>query len=500
MKDDQGRDETDLPRLAALDDEAGGGEAAERRLWRLRRAADRAADSPAEAARLDAIAAEVEADRPDLLAAPETAGTAAMRPALLYEDIVSELHRFTETPSPPVRHGNLAVLLDGPDYRRTADSVPRRALPDEGTRRPPTLPRRTTETPGAGPTAGVPAERTRPLTFWEALTREEQDAFTLAAEEVEMPAGRVLWHEDEVADHLLVIMAGWAKVCVERDGREQVIAVRGAGDVLGERAALMLRRRSASVVALEALRYLRMPTQRFAAFLSTHPRVLAVLENQIYDRLTAGPAPQEPAPTRASPVRAPGRPTWAGRMCTILFTDIVGFGASHWSDDDRLNVRRAMYDLLRRAMEDSGVPWDALHREDRGDGALLVLPPDAPTGTAVDPMLARLAEGLRRHNREAAGSQRFRIRVALHVGPVVLDDHGVSGWSIIQAARLLDAPAFREALARTRADLGFITSDFVYETVVMALRQGPDPSRFQHVAHRVKESRVSGWMHLSEGA
>ncbi|MFC9977356.1 cyclic nucleotide-binding domain-containing protein [Spirillospora sp. NPDC127200] len=385
----------------------------------------------------------------------------------------------------------------------------------------------------------VPAAgRTRPQRFWQSLTPAEQASFTLAAEEVVLPAGHMLWRADEVADHLLVILAGWAKVCVERDGREQIIAVRGAGDLLGERAALLLRRRSASVFALDTLRFLRMSTRQFAAFLSLHPRVLAVMENQVYDRLTEEPYLQELMPTHTSTVQAfagspssgarpagprwapeggdPGaapsglrlvpppaeseRPTWAGQMCTILFTDIVGFSGPHRRDDDRLKVRRVMYDLLREALEGSAVLWPALHREDRGDGALLVAPPEIPTRSVTDPMLARLAEGLRRHNLRAPEAERFQMRVALHVGPVVPDAEGVSGWAIIQAARLLDAPVFKKSMACTRADLGFITSAFVYETVIAQARGGLDPAGFRYVTDEVKKLEVTGWMHFSDGS
>ena len=65
------------------------------------------------------------------------------------------------------------------------------------------------------------------------------------------------------------------------------------------------------------------------------------------------------------------------------------------------------------------------------------------------------------------------MRVALDVGPVVSDSHGVDGLAIIYAARLLDAPALRRHLAETGADLAFITSPFVYNTII---QPNPDMS------------------------
>ncbi|WP_433332101.1 cyclic nucleotide-binding domain-containing protein [Spirillospora sp. CA-294931] len=490
-----------------------------------------------------------------------------------------------------------------------------------GTGQPPDLP------PGAVPVQARPApEAAVTRGFWSSLTDEERHAFTLAAEPVAYALGTVLWHEGEPADHLLVITSGWVRVSVERHGRERILATRGPGDLIGERAALLLRLRSATIVALDDLRLMRMTTGRFAAFLSDHPRVLAVLERQMYDRLTENvpetppvapmgwaPAPSGPAPARPStaardgepwpataarpvedpwpvaarptedpwpvtaarPVEDPwavaarptedpwpvaaARPTedpwpvaaarpvedpwpvaaarpvedpwpvtvprpaeerwpvtvarpaeeprdgtavrrtpaWAGQMCSILLTDITGFGSPSRNDDDRLVARRTMYELLNDAFEYSGVPWAACHREDRGDGALIVVPPEMPTWSVVDPMLARLTASLRRYNHRSSDAVRVRLRAALHVGPVMPDPEGVSGSAIIQTARLLEAPVLKEWMAKTESDLGFISSAFVYESVIA---HGPgyvNPASYQRVTCSVKEAELTAWMHLS---
>ncbi|GAA4130907.1 cyclic nucleotide-binding domain-containing protein [Actinomadura keratinilytica] len=348
--------------------------------------------------------------------------------------------------------------------------------------------------------------------FWGALTHAEREAFSKEAEPVELPVGHVLWREGDAAGHVLIIRSGWVKICVRRKGWERIIAVRGPGDLIGERAAMQVRRRSATVVALDTVQALRVSTGAFAAILAEHPRILRVIEEQMYDRLAEqtapsarvsdspwpAAAPAAPRDTDASaPVAAPVADIRAGQNCTILFTDIVGFSGTHRTDEDRLVVRRVMYDLLRDALEYSEVPWDPCHREDRGDGALVIVPAEIPTRRVVDPMLTRLTAGLRRHNRTADGGTRFQLRVALHVGPVVPDDQGVSGLAIIQTARLLDAPVLREWLDRTQADVGFIASAYVYEFVI-AHAPGPvNPASYQRVTCKVKDAELTGWMHLS---
>ncbi|QFG23741.1 cyclic nucleotide-binding domain-containing protein [Actinomadura sp. WMMB 499] len=415
-------------------------------------------------------------------------------------------------------------------------------------------PRRTVRSAAAGPMARHD--------FWGSLTPVQQAGFLAAAEPARYALGEVLWHEGEIADHVVVIRSGRIRVSVRRDGRERPLAVRGPGDIIGERASLRLRRRSATIVALEDVHAVVMTTREFADYLTRHPEVLTVLEDELYERLTEPPglvpglAPGEAAPEpiqscaghvclhgHAMPLQAPqvdlypqppcctsghgtvhgpvhgthhavlhqygprpqpalGRgetPHWAGQNCTIMFTDIAGYSGAHRDDDDRLDVKSSMYGLLQEAFTLSNVPWDACYYEDRGDGALIVVPPEVPTASLVDPLIAWLAARLHRHNRRSSELVRFQLRLALHVGPVTPDGHGVSGWPLIQTARLLDAGPFRERLADSGADLGFIASSFVYESVIAHSPGHVDRAAYEPMTSKVKETEVSGWMNLLGG-
>ncbi|MFD0691755.1 cyclic nucleotide-binding domain-containing protein [Actinomadura fibrosa] len=352
----------------------------------------------------------------------------------------------------------------------------------------------------------------RPEAFWPSLTEAERSALRDLAEHADLPAGTVLCREDEPATRLVVVLSGWAKVCRTEGSRERIIALRGAGDLIGERAALLVRSRSATVVTLDPVEALLIPADAFAAFLGEHDRVLSVLERQLYERLTEDRGPDgtvEPGtadpgtavPAEASPATAVSGSAlaWAGQTCSILFTDIASFSDRARTDDDRRLVRRAMYDLLREAFEESRLSWSACYREDRGDGALIVVPPAVPTVSLVEPIVSRLAVKLRAHNRRAGDAVRMQLRVALHVGPVVPDREGVSGEAVIQAARLLDAPVLKAGLADSDADLGFIVSDHVYDTVVRHASGTVDPLTYRKVKVRVKETRTRAWMYLAAG-
>ncbi|MGH3239284.1 MAG: hypothetical protein ACRDNL_02835, partial [Spirillospora sp.] len=86
-----------------------------------------------------------------------------------------------------------------------------------------------------------------------------------------------------------------------------------------------------------------------------------------------------------------------------------------------------------------------------------------------------------------------------HVGPVQRGPKGVSGISIITARRMVDAPAVKKRVADTGADLAFVASDFVFDTVIMSAPGFVDPARYDRVRVRLKEASLSAWLTLEGG-
>jgi CRP-like cAMP-binding protein len=339
----------------------------------------------------------------------------------------------------------------------------------------------------------------RAVSFWASLTHEERVALHAVARNRTFLAGRTLFRQADPAWHIYIIRTGQVRISVVDDTGGRQIAIRGPGDVLGERAALQVQPRSATGVALTRVRALVIATADFADFLRRYPRVLDVLERQVYERLTEDRLPVvRSAAVRTRPVarrRAPVTARWTGQNCTIFFADVASFGGRSRIDPDRRVIRDALYAMLRDAFDFSGVGWSECHHEDRGDGVLVIVPPGTPTSLLADPLPARLADSLAAHNSVADGPARIQLRVALHVGPVVSDPEGVSGESIIQAARILEAPVLKRELGQTGADLGIIVSSFVHETVIRHL---PRSSRtYRRVRVKVKESSLVAWMSLA---
>lgn len=357
-----------------------------------------------------------------------------------------------------------------------------------------------TKQPGATP-RGFPA-----VNFWNSLDPGQRQAFAAAAQDRTFARGARLMREGELENHVMVILNGWTQVSVHEFGSERVIAERGPGQLVGERAALRVNVRSATVIALEKVRALVMKTEDFAGFITDHPRVLDIVESQIYGRLIEGPAghgrdgwpdtfpPGQVAHPSAEEIR---QHLPAGENCTVLRTDVVGFGAHHRNDHDRQIIRRASLDMMRSSL---GPIWERCISEDRGDGLLIIVPPAIPTANVLERLHRDLPSELRVHNRTYSEPVRIRLRVALIVGPVMSDTIGMSGQAIISAARLLDAPVLKEAMASSGASLGIIASDFVYETAIKHAEGWADPDKYKAVQANVKESSIPAWMQIIDPA
>lgn len=98
--------------------------------------------------------------------------------------------------------------------------------------------------------------------------------------------GAFLMTEGEASDHVIVLLAGRAKVSsYTAEGREVVLAVRGPGDLLGELSAFDGEPRLATVSALEPIEALIIPSDRFTKFLEDHPRLAILLLETMTRRL-----------------------------------------------------------------------------------------------------------------------------------------------------------------------------------------------------------------------
>ena len=83
-----------------------------------------------------------------------------------------------------------------------------------------------------------------------------------------------LFREGEPGDHVVAIVSGRVKVSVQtRSGREILLAVKEAGDLVGELSVIDGRPRSATAIALEPVEVVVVSAAAFLEFIESHPRI-----------------------------------------------------------------------------------------------------------------------------------------------------------------------------------------------------------------------------------
>jgi CRP/FNR family cyclic AMP-dependent transcriptional regulator len=121
----------------------------------------------------------------------------------------------------------------------------------------------------------------RRVTLFAGCSRAELEAVSRVADELRVPAGRVLMRQGAPGRELIVLVEG--EVTVERDGA--TIAVRRGGDFLGELALVTGRSRTATVTAATDLQTLVLDRLSFDRLLRDVPTIAAKVLNAVAERL-----------------------------------------------------------------------------------------------------------------------------------------------------------------------------------------------------------------------
>ncbi len=185
-----------------------------------------------------------------------------------------------------------------------------------------------------------------------------------------------------------------------------------------------------------------------------------------------------------------------GQLCAVFAVDIVGFTRPDRDDDIRIYLHQMLYEYLQKAFDDSGLPWADCCCEDRGDGALIVLPPGISFKGIIDPLPERLRSLIRRHNHVSCEAAGIQLRAAAHIGPVDHDGHGFVGTDINFLFRMLEARPLKRALASSRAELALVVSDYVYRCLVCRYPSLVHPDTFRTIRFQAKDTRARAWTYL----
>ncbi|MEV7084502.1 Crp/Fnr family transcriptional regulator [Streptomyces sp. NPDC093085] len=127
-------------------------------------------------------------------------------------------------------------------------------------------------------------ERNR--SFLDALTPQDRAALLALGSPRTYDPGEAMLRERDTTTFVLALRSGWSVVSVstERGGR-LILALRGAGEVVGDMAAFDQGPRSATVTALGTVHATAVSGERFRGFLAARPHATSLIMRQLSARL-----------------------------------------------------------------------------------------------------------------------------------------------------------------------------------------------------------------------
>lgn len=165
------------------------------------------------------------------------------------------------------------------------------------------------------------------------------------------------------------------------------------------------------------------------------------------------------------------------------------------ADLDDLSQISGLYEVLETAFAESGIDFHACDVEDRGDGALILVPPDVSKNSLIDRLPDRLVAVLRRYNATRSPAAQFKLRVAVHAGDIQQRGDIWGGSAVNLAAEILDTPELKSALARSSRSIALAVSDY-FHSVVVEPDPGVFPEEYRRIQVPTKTSRDVAWLRL----
>lgn len=121
--------------------------------------------------------------------------------------------------------------------------------------------------------------------FLEKLSDADRQALSGLGHRRDYAPQEQLLGEGESGTSVLVILGGWCTVWRSTERGRLILALRQGGELVGEMAALDGRPRSATVTALDGVRALAIPGDRFRHFMAARPFVSSLVMAQLTERL-----------------------------------------------------------------------------------------------------------------------------------------------------------------------------------------------------------------------
>ncbi|MFF2662701.1 hypothetical protein ACFVUH_35745 [Kitasatospora sp. NPDC058032] len=174
------------------------------------------------------------------------------------------------------------------------------------------------------------------------------------------------------------------------------------------------------------------------------------------------------------------------RICLVV--DIEAYSGRPY------RVQQKVQERLDRALDHAcgraGVDRARCEAQDRGDGQLLLLPPDVDEAKALPGLVLGLRDALHTLNRTPGTAGRLRVRAALAQGGVQRAALGFVARSVETACRLLDCQEARAALkGAPDTDLAVVIADDLFTDTVAAGADGVPVEEFTEITVAIPAKR-----------
>ncbi|VEI13161.1 Crp/Fnr family transcriptional regulator [Trueperella bialowiezensis] len=118
------------------------------------------------------------------------------------------------------------------------------------------------------------------------LDNDERDALLSLMSETSLKRGESLFHEGDAGDRLYVVIEGKVKLShTSDDGRENLIAILGPGEIIGELSLFDLGARSSTVTAIAPSRFLYLSHKDMMNYIDDHPKLAKSMLRELAKRL-----------------------------------------------------------------------------------------------------------------------------------------------------------------------------------------------------------------------
>ena len=122
------------------------------------------------------------------------------------------------------------------------------------------------------------------------LPPEDLDRLCQMVEEVTIPAGQLLFSEGDMGEWAYVIEDGQVEILKISGGRQVLLAVRGAGEVIGEMSLLESAPRMATIRARTDCRFIAISQEQLDRLMNTSPAVARSMLHTFVARLRSNEA------------------------------------------------------------------------------------------------------------------------------------------------------------------------------------------------------------------